>query len=276
MIEIDAADDDREQRFAALSRVYGGRNLAVFGELHVCVVGVGGVRSWAVEALARSGVGRLTIIDNDRVTLANVNRQLPALTETLDRHKVDVLSDRVHSINPHCQCTGVCDFLTDRTLEAYLGSRYDCVIDGIDSIKFKVAMVAFCVRAKLPMVCTGGAGGRIDPSAVRVRDLSRTEHDPLAARVRSRIRNAHGFPRNPRRRFGVDCVFSMEQPLYPRADGSVGREKPGIHGVHLDCHLGYGSVVTVTATFGMMAAARALALGLRNSVRRCASDTAVP
>jgi tRNA threonylcarbamoyladenosine dehydratase len=260
-------DVDRRLRFAALARVYGTHGVARLAELHVCVVGLGGVGSWAAEALARSGVGRLTLIDSDVVTLGNVNRQLPALTDTLGRPKVEVLAERISAINPDCGCNPIRDFLTDRSLETYLEPGYDCVIDAIDSIKFKAAMVAFCLRARMIVVCTGGAGGRLDPTAVRVRDLSRTEHDPLAARVRRRLRDDYGFSRNPKRRFGVDCVFSLEQPVYPKADGSVGRNKPGIHGVHLDCHMGYGSVVTVTATFGMMAAARALSLALRKAPR---------
>jgi tRNA A37 threonylcarbamoyladenosine dehydratase len=251
-----------DPRFAAVARVYGSAALRRLGALRICVVGAGGVGSWAVEALARSGVGAITVIDDDVVSAGNVNRQLPALTTTMDRPKVEVLAERVAGINPACHCTPIRDFLTDRNLEAYLGGGHDCVIDAIDSIKFKAAMIAFCVRYKCTVVTTGGAGGRSDPTAVRVRDLSRTEHDPLAAKVRKQLRNDYGFPRNPRRRFGVQCVFSMEQPVYPRGDGEVGRHKPGVHGVHLDCRLGYGSVVAVTATFGMAAASRALALGL--------------
>jgi len=264
-VPVNAEVDDREQRFAALTRIYGSEGAARIRQLRVCVVGVGGVGSWAVEALARSGVGGITLIDDDVVTPGNVNRQLPALTGTLGHPKVEVLMARVAEINRDCRCTPIRDYLSDRSLEAYLAEGHDCVIDAIDSIKFKAAMVAFCLRRKLPIITTGGAGGRSDPTAVRVRDLSRTEHDPLAARVRGRLREDYGFPRNPRRRFGVACVFSLEQPVYPREDGRVGRHKPAVHGVHLDCRLGYGSVVTVTATFGMVAAARALQSALRRA-----------
>jgi tRNA A37 threonylcarbamoyladenosine dehydratase len=256
---------DFAQRFGAIQRLYGHHAMTRIRTLHVCVAGLGGVGSWAVEALARTGIGRLTLIDYDTVSLSNINRQLPALSGTVGEKKSAVLAQRVAGINPQAQCKIIDDFLTTQNLQDYLASEhhYDYVIDAIDSIKFKAAMIYHCRRNKIPIITTGGAGGLTDPTAVRVRDLSRTVNDPLAAKVRSRLRSDYGFTRNPRRSFRVDCVFSTQQPVYPKADGNVGHEKPGIHGISLDCSLGYGSATFVTATFGHTAVARLIEKTLR-------------
>ena len=256
-----------EERFAGIRRVYGAADTARLGGLHICVVGIGGVGSWAAEALARTGVGHITLVDNDQVAESNVNRQVHALDGTVGRQKVEVMAERMTAINPAARVVAVDDFLTMATLETYLDRGYDCVIDAIDSIKFKAAMIHFCRRRKVPIVVTGGAGGKRDPSRVRVADLSRTVNDALAARVRKQLRQDYGFSRNPKRSFGVPCVHSTEAPVYPRGDGSVSCAKPGIHGVSLDCSFGYGAVAMVTATFGLFAAARALERALAGPPR---------
>jgi tRNA A37 threonylcarbamoyladenosine dehydratase len=254
---------DLEQRFGGIARLYGSAGLAVLRELHVCVVGVGGVGSWAVEALARSGVGRITCIDHDSVCETNTNRQIHALSEHLGRSKIAVMAERVAQINPECVCDPIDDYLTLQTLDDYLGRGYDYVIDAIDSIKFKSAMIAHCQRTGVPIVTTGGAGGQDDPTLVTVADLSRTFNDPLASKVRSTLRRDYGFPRDPGKRFGIDCVFSTQQPVYPQADGSVSQRKPGIHGVSLDCRFGYGAASFVTATFGFVAVSRVINVTLK-------------
>ena len=248
------------ERFAGLERLYGRGALEVLGGLRVAVVGLGGVGSWAVEALARTAVGRLCLIDHDTVSPANANRQLPALDGSFGRKKFEVLAARVAAIQPGCEVEVIDDFLTLDNLGEHLDPArgFDYVIDAIDSITFKAGLIHHCRRNRIPVVTTGGAGGCTDPTLVHVRDLSRTYNDPLAAKVRSRLRERYGFSRNPRRRFGVECVFSSQQPVYPRPDGSVGHEKPGIHGVHLDCSLGYGAATHVTAVFGMFAASRVI------------------
>ena len=165
---------------------------------------------------------------------------------------------RILDINPGCQVTAIDDLLVESNLSRYIVTEYDYVIDAIDSIRFKAALINHCRRHKIRIVTTGGAGGRIDPCAVTTADLSKTWNDALAAKVRSRLRAQFGFSKNPKRRFGVECVFSSEQPVYPDAGGDVGWSKPGVPGATLDCDSGYGSAVAVTATFGMVAASRAI------------------
>jgi tRNA A37 threonylcarbamoyladenosine dehydratase len=233
--------------------------------MHVCVVGLGGVGSWAVEALARSGIGALTLIDHDTICPTNINRQIHALDASLGQKKIAAMADRVAQINPACACTLVDDYITDRNLFDHLpvNTGLDYVIDAIDSIKFKAALIYYCKRNKIPVITTGAAGGLTDPGKVMVKDLSRTFNDPLAARVRLKLRNDYGYTRNPERYFGIECVFSSQQQVYPRPDGSVGHRKPGVHGVHLDCTLGYGSASFVTATMGFTAVSRVIDRHLR-------------
>ena len=254
------SNDTLDQRFASIQRVYGIHQSHYIRRMHVCVIGLGGVGSWAAEALARTGVGALTLIDFDVISVGNINRQSHALSSTIGQKKGAVTQARMRDIHPGCVVIAIDDFVTTRTMAEYLAPDrgYDCVIDAIDSIKFKSEIIVHCRRNKIPIITTGGAGGTSDPTHIRVADLSRTWNDPLAARVRARLRKNYGYTSNPKRRFGVECVFSTQQRVYATADGEVCNEKPGIHGVSLDCRSGYGSVSFVTAVFGFIAAARAI------------------
>jgi tRNA A37 threonylcarbamoyladenosine dehydratase len=250
------SETSAERRFVGISRLYGVAGAAAIGRAHVCVVGIGGVGSWAVEALARCGVGRLTLVDLDHVAESNINRQVHALDTTLGQAKVMAMRERIAAINPHCAVAVIDDFITTENV-ANLLPDCDAVIDAIDQVRAKAALIANCRERRIPIVTTGGAGGRTDPSRIEVADLSRTVQDPLASKVRALLRKAYGFPRDPGKKFGVECVFSAEPIARPAAvaanctiDGS------GLQG--LNC-AGYGSVVTVTGSFGMVAAARVLA-----------------
>ena len=249
-----------EERFASIQRLYGQHAQTHIQSLHICIVGLGGVGSWSAESLARTGIGQLTLIDFDVIRPSNINRQIHSLDNTLEQKKNAALADRIRLINPQCQVNVIDDFLTLRNLEDYLAldRGYHHAIDAIDSIKFKSALIHHCKRNKIPLVTTGGAGGTTDPAMVKVDDLSKTHNDPLASKVRSTLRSRYGFSRNLKRSFGIPCVYSSQQRLYPKEDGSVSHEKPGIHGVSLDCRFGYGSVSFVTATFGLFAAALAV------------------
>ena len=254
--------------FGALARLYGQQAFDSLSQLRICVVGIGGVGSWAAEALARSGVGHITMIDHDDISTSNINRQLHALCSTVDQSKVATMRERLMQINPQAKIVAEDDFLAEKNLSHYLDQNYDAVIDAIDNIRFKAAMIAHCRRNKIHIVTTGGAGGRTDPLAVSVADLSRTWNDALAAKVRSRLRADYGFTSNPKRRFGVECVYSCEQPRYPDGTGQVTHAKPGVPGARLDCDQGYGSVSFVTGTFGLVAASRAVNRALAQRLRR--------
>ncbi len=248
------------ERFAGIQRLYGTNKAKIIPTLHICVIGIGGVGSWAVEALARSGVGEITLIDNDDIALSNINRQIHTLDKTINQSKVSAMRERVLQINPECRCHAIDDLITQSNLSKFF--HQDCafnyVIDAIDSARHKSALIYYCKRNKIPIITTGGAGGLIDPTAIKIIDLSKTHNDPLAANVRSQLRYNYNFSRNTKRRFGVECVYSTEQQLYPQADGSVGQEKPDTKGVSLDCNVGYGSSSCVTSVFGFVAAARAI------------------
>ncbi len=237
-----------------MARLYGQTALERFARAHVCVIGIGGVGSWVVEALARSAVGELTLIDMDHLAESNINRQLPALDSTLGAAKIEVMAGRVADINPAAHCHLVDDFVTTDNVAGLLGQQFDHVIDCIDSFRVKVAIVRHCRRQRIPLVTVGGAGGQLDPTRVRVSDLSRTEQDPLLARVRRELRQRHGFSRNPRRSFGVPAVWS-DEPLARHLEAPQACE--GTAGGALNCG-GFGSCTPVTATFGMAAAAHVL------------------
>ncbi|MCC5855692.1 MAG: tRNA cyclic N6-threonylcarbamoyladenosine(37) synthase TcdA [Idiomarina sp.] len=249
---------DYARRFGGIERLYGREQAQSIQRLHVAVAGLGGVGSWAAEALARSGVGALTLIDMDDVCLSNVNRQSHALTDTIGRLKTEVIAERLRGINPELKITIVDDFIRAEEPGADLPADVHGVLDAIDSLNAKVALLAWCKRRKLPVVTTGGAGGQIDPSAIRVADIARVQQDPLMAKVRNTLRREHGFPRNPKRKFGIDCVYSEEQLRYPLADGAVSYAKPGHEAVRLDCATGFGASVMVTGSFGFFAAAQLL------------------
>jgi tRNA A37 threonylcarbamoyladenosine dehydratase len=250
---------DHSRRFGGIERLYGAGALARAAAADVVVVGIGGVGSWAAEALARSGIGRLTLIDLDHVAESNVNRQIHALESTFGAAKVLAMSARIAAINPACVVDTVEEFIDEDNL-ATLIPPCDAVIDAIDQVRAKAALIDWCRTAGIRIVTTGGAGGRIDPTQIQILDLALTTQDALASKVRARLRKEFGFPREPKKKFGVDCVFSPEQIRRPAsADYCEPATAPGFDAAAgLNC-AGYGSSVAVTASFGFAAAARILA-----------------
>jgi tRNA threonylcarbamoyladenosine dehydratase len=250
------ADIDIERRFGGIARLYGAPALARFRAAHVCVIGVGGVGSWVAEALARSAIGHITLIDLDNVAESNVNRQIHALTDTIGQAKVTALAERIAQINPFCRVTQIEDFITPDNLDDMVGLRnYDHVIDAIDDARAKTALIAYCRANAIPLITIGGAGGQVDPTKIEVRDLCRTEQEPLLAKVRKRLRNEHGFPRGTKNKFGIDAVFSTEPLRQPDNGEACEVDAPGVTG--LNC-AGFGSAMVVTASFGLVAAAQVL------------------
>jgi tRNA threonylcarbamoyladenosine dehydratase len=246
-------------RFEGLARVYGETALGYLAGAHFCIVGVGGVGSWAAEACARSGIGAITLIDHDDIQPSNTNRQIHTTVDTVGRSKVEVLRERILAINPDCDCVAVDDLVTRANLDKFDFPRFDYVIDCIDHVSHKLSLMHHCRRRKIRCVSTGGAGGLVDPTQIVVKDLTQSWNDPLLAKVRATLRNQLGYSRNPKRRYAMDCVFSTEQPIYPVGDGSVSHAKPVTpERTTLDCNTGIGSFVGVTACFGFTAAAHAI------------------
>jgi tRNA A37 threonylcarbamoyladenosine dehydratase len=237
---------DLQRRFGGLERLYGVDGAAAIRGAHVAVVGIGGVGSWAAEALARSGVGLLTLIDLDHVAESNINRQVHALAATLGQAKVEAMAQRIAQINPTCRVHGVEEFVEPGNWPQLLPAGVHAVIDACDQVTAKVAMAAWALREKALFVTAGAAGGKRLAHKVDIDDLAATTHDPLLAQVRYRMRKFHGAPKEGRK-IGVACVFSREAVAPP--DPSCAIEGDG----SLNCH-GYGSVVSVTATFGQCAA----------------------
>jgi tRNA A37 threonylcarbamoyladenosine dehydratase len=268
-------DTGWNQRFAGIDRLYGRGAVERFATCHVAVIGLGGVGSWVAEALARSGVGSLTLVDADDLCVSNTNRQLPALDGHYGRAKVEAMAERCRAINPAMAVHAVPSFLTPSNLGELLDRGYDLVVDACDSFRSKVEMIAWCRRRKLPLVAVGSAGGRVDPTLVRVRDLSRTEHDAMLALVRKKLRGEFNFPKGPKRYFGVPAVYSLENVRYPQADGSVCGLRPasgGEEGFKLDCGSGLGAATHVTGAFAFAAAGKALDMLLAAKRRGVAAD----
>ena len=252
--ESDAIDFER--RFGGIARLYGESALTSFKQAHVCVIGIGGVGSWAVEGLARSAIGKITMIDLDHLSESNVNRQLHALTDTLGKSKVDALAERIAQINPYCVVTRIEEFIDPDNIATLIpAGQFDYVIDAIDNTRAKTALVVHCRANHIPLVTIGSAGGQVDPTRIAVCDLSRTEQEPLLARVRKRLRRLHGFPRGTKNKFGIDAVYSTEPVRHPELcatdDETNFDTNEGLNG--LNC-AGYGSAVVVTASFGFVAA----------------------
>ena len=245
--------DRWRMRFAGITRLYGDKAESLI-DRHVAVIGLGGVGSWAAEALVRTGVGEITLIDLDDVCVSNSNRQSHAMASTVGQMKVDVVAGRLRDINPDCVVHVVHDFISPKNTEELLHAGIDGVLDCIDSAKAKAHLLNHCRLRKITMVTTGGAGGRVDPTLIRVADLNKATQDRLTAKVRTVLRREYGYSRNVTRRYGMPCVHSVEQPVYYLADGTVSREPGDARLGGLDCDGGLGAATGVTGVFGFVAA----------------------
>ena len=222
-----------EFRFGGIERLYGKGSLERLRAAHVIIVGIGGVGSWVAESLARSAVGELTLVDLDDICESNINRQIHALDGMVGKPKVDVMADRCRLINPQIQIRAIAKFFTEATANSLLDIQYDYAMDAIDSVTHKCALIDSCRKAKIPIIVSGSAGGRIDPSQIRITDLTRSYNDKLLQRVRKKLRQDYGYPRERRRRFKIECAFSpkrLDMPSLtyvkascPLADGSTAR-----------------------------------------------------
>jgi tRNA threonylcarbamoyladenosine dehydratase len=257
--------EDYQQRFGGIARLYGVPALARFAVAHVGIIGVGGVGSWVVEALARSGIGALTLIDLDDVCITNTNRQLPALEGSYGRPKVNVLADRIAQIHPGCRVNAIATFVTESNATALLDQRFDLIIDAVDRMSVKAAIITTARALDVPVITSGSAGGRRDPTCIRVTDLGLAGHDPLLQQVRRKLRRDHGWAKAEDGRamcMDVPCVFSSERPVYPQPDGSCAPTAPAgaDSGLRLDCAAGYGAATHVTGAFAFAMVGEALRL----------------
>jgi len=248
-----------ERRFGGVARLVGEAGFVRLQQAHVCVIGLGGVGSWAVEALARSGIGTLTFVDLDDVCISNVNRQLHAVVGNLGKPKVEAMAERVRAINPECVVHPIHSFLLPSNATEILKTRFDAVLDCIDSPSPKAMLIAECRARGLPIITVGGAGGRLDPTSIEVADLPFTSHDRLLLQVRRLLRRRHGFPRGDCA-FDVQCVLSREEPRFPTAGGQVCTNRAEAGDLRLDCNSGFGTASFVTGAFGLVAASSVVQL----------------
>lgn len=240
-------DDEYDRRFAGVAKIYSEDTFSHYEKSHVMVIGIGGVGSWAVEALARTGVGELTLIDMDVVAASNINRQLPAMSSTLGMDKIEVMAERCRSINPRIKINLIDDYLTPENVKELLAEAPDLILDCIDDVKAKLALMLHCRFNKISLIASGGAGGKLDPLKIRVADLSKTEQDPMLAKLRTQLRSK-GICKKPKEKFGITCVYSIDNPFSSaEVCASAG----------LRCG-GYGSAVVVTSSFAMIAVAEGL------------------
>lgn len=247
------------QRFGGIARLYGETALRAFHGAHFVVAGIGGVGTWVAEALARSGIGEITLIDMDDICITNTNRQIHAMSSTIGKQKIDVMAERLRDINPELKVHAVDEFLETDNLDELIPASADAVIDAIDAAYVKAALINHCKRKKKIILTVGSAGGKLDPRQIISGDLSRTTNDPLLAKTRNTLRRWHNFSRNPKRVFSIEAVYSTEQMTYPAQDGGTCQAKSGLEaGTKLDCSGGFGAATMVTATFGFVAVSRAL------------------
>ena len=240
----DLQNDEYDRRFAGVAKIYGESAFSHYEQCHVMVIGIGGVGSWAVEALARTGIGELTLVDMDVLAASNINRQLPALTSTLGQEKIAVMAERCREINAD-------------NLQETLNPIPDIILDCIDDVKAKLALMLHCRFNKIPLIVSGGAGGKRDPLSIRVADLSKTEQDPMLAKLRTQLRSK-GICKKPKEKFGITCVYSVEQPSMSVAVCESSQNETTFNaGAGLRCG-GYGSAVVVTSSFAMAAVAEVL------------------
>jgi len=248
---------DIQRRFSGVRRLYGEQGLAGLQQAHVLVIGIGGVGSWAVEALTRNAIGKLTLVDLDNIAESNMNRQIHALDDTLGKAKVTAMRERIAAINPLCEVAEIEDFVTPENLASMLAEQPDVVVDCMDDTKAKIALAAYCKQQQLPLIMVGSAGGKLDATRIRLADLAHVQGDRMLAKVRNQLRRDHGFPKasdhKKSAKFGIMAVYS-DEPV-ERPEEACETSSTGLTG--LNC-AGYGSSICVTASAGFVAAQQAI------------------
>lgn len=239
---------DFESRFGGIARLYGTAGMAKIRQARVLVIGIGGVGSWVAEALARTGLGYMTLVDLDDVCVTNINRQIHAVNSTVGKFKVDVMKERVATINPYCEVDTKQCFFSPKNLEVIFDKKYDFVVDACDDFTNKCYLADHCRKNKIPLVVMGGAGGKTDPLQIRVTDMANSANDRLLSKLRKKLRQDFAFPLDNEGEFGMWSVWSHERAVYPTADGCLTHQSPGL-AKNMDCSEGFGSASFVTGAF---------------------------
>ena len=247
---------DMDRRFSGVRRLYGEQGLQRLQAAHVLVIGIGGVGSWTVEALARNAVAKLTLVDLDNIAESNINRQIHALDANIGKAKVTAMRERIAQINPLCEVIEIEDFISAENMANMLDTRPDIVVDCMDDTKAKIALAAHCKQHQLPLVIVGSAGGKLDATRIQLADLAHVHGDRMLAKVRNQLRRDHGFSKatdtKKSAKFGITAVYS-DEPVEKPAEAC--ETDAGLTGLHC---AGYGSSICVTASFGFVAAQHAL------------------
>ena len=243
-------------RFGGIARLYSLENLEILRKSHIIIVGIGGVGSWTAEALARTGIGTLTLIDWDDICYSNSNRQIHAMTGNTGKSKVDILSKRISLINPECNVNPIRDYYTKDNAHKIIDNHASYVVDAIDRKNTKIHLLNYCKKNNLPIITCGGAGGKTDPSCIKICDLGESDNDPLLAQIRKQLRRDFNLPKQEKVCFDIPCVYSNEPMRYPTCDGNITLEKPAPSDSpkQLDCVNGFGSTTHVTGCFGFFMA----------------------
>lgn len=251
---------DYNQRFGGIARLYGAEGLKKLLNAHILIIGLGGVGTWAAESLARSGLGAITLVDLDDICITNTNRQIHAHDKMYGKMKVTATAERIQAINPQCIVHAIDDFFTADSADKILDFKYDYVIDAIDSLQNKCVLISKCREKNIFLIVTGGAAGKRNPALIKVDDLGLACNDSLLFSLRKRLRQEFSFPsgagftRSKKQIFNIACVYSSENPLFPKSDGTVCPIANAEVNLKLDCETGMGSVTHITGIFGFMAA----------------------
>ncbi len=254
-----------QHRFGGLIRLYGTQACHKLLHSHILVVGIGGVGSWIAEALVRSGIGKITLVDLDEICVTNTNRQIHTNCETIGKSKTAIMAKRLKEINPELIVNCIEDFLGKDNIAEYITAEFSLVFDAIDDAIDKTEIIAYCKKNNYPIITIGSSGGKKDPSKITYGDLTKTPGDPMFLKIRNNLRRKHGFSRDTEQKFDVEAIYSTEPMTYPDNKGETSSSKAFIEaGEKLDCGSGYGASTMITASFGLLAASRAIHLITKN------------
>lgn len=244
--------NDYHARFGGIGRLFGINGLEKIKNSHILIIGIGGVGSWVAEALARTGIGSITLVDLDDICVTNINRQVHATSTTVGSFKIEIMKNRIHDIHPNCAVHLKQCYFSPKNLKTIFDKKYDFVIDACDDFTNKCHLIDYCRKSSIPLVVMGGAGGKVDPLQIKVTDMASSSNDRLLARLRKKLRQDFSFPLENEGEFGVWAVWSHERAVYPTADGCVTFKAPGM-AKNMDCEEGFGSASFVTGAFAFAA-----------------------